>query len=57
MRARAGIRHLMWDYSDIPAQSVKDDMFQLSEVKKSSEVLLFGSAGVAAILALYYYTV
>ena len=47
----------MWDYSDIPQQAVKDSMFELPEVRKSSEVLLYGSAGITAILTLYYYTV
>jgi hypothetical protein len=52
----AGVRHLLWDHSPIPDQAVKDGMLELDEVKKSSEFVLYGSAGVTALLALYYYT-
>lgn len=31
-------------------------MLELDEVKKSSEFVLYGSAGATALLALYYYT-
>jgi hypothetical protein len=55
--AHAGIRHLMWDHGKIGNQAAKDSMFELDEVKKSSEAILYGSAGLSALLALYYYTV
>jgi hypothetical protein len=47
----------MWDFGKIPLQEDKTSMFELDEVKKSSEFLLYGSAGLTAVLALYYYTV
>eukprot|EP00892_Ulva_mutabilis_P006386 jgi/Ulvmu1/4119/UM019_0098.1 len=53
----AGIRHLMWDHSKIGDQAQKDSMLELGEVQKSSEYILYGSAGLSALLALYYYTV
>lgn len=53
----AGVRHLMWDNGKIGDQVDKTTMFELDEVKKSSEVILYGSAGLSALLALYYYTV
>ena len=47
----------MWDHSKIGCQTQKDSMLELAEVKKSSEFILYGSAGLSALLALYYYTV
>lgn len=53
----AGMRHFLWDHSKIPDQEDKASMFELDEVKKSSELILYGSASVTALLAFYYYTV
>ena len=47
----------MWDFSDLPDQADHNSVLELSEVKKSSEIILYGSAGITALLALYYYTV
>lgn len=52
-----GVRHLLWDHGKIGDQAVKDSMLELEEVKKSSEFILYGSAGLSALFALYYYTV
>ena len=48
---------MLWDHSKVGNQAEKDSMFELEEIKKSSEFILYGSAGVSALLALYYYTV
>ena len=53
---RAGVRHLLWDHHSIPAQADKNSMLELDEVRKSSEAVLYGSAAITALLALYYYT-
>jgi succinate dehydrogenase/fumarate reductase cytochrome b subunit len=53
----AGIRHFLWDYGAIPNQVDKTSMFELEEVKRSSEFILYGSAGLTLLLAMYYYTV
>jgi hypothetical protein len=54
--AHTGIRHMFWDHARMGNQASKDSMLELDEVKKSSEFILYGSAGLSALIALYYYT-
>ena len=53
----AGLRHLVWDTAKIPMQSAKEGPLELDAVKESSTIMLYGSAGLSALLALFYYTV
>ena len=53
----AGVRHLLWDNSKVGMNAEKESMFELDEIKKSSELVLYGSAGLTLLLSLYYYTV
>ena len=51
------MRHLLWDNSKIGMNAEHESMFELEEIKKSSELILYGSAGVTLLLSLFYYTV
>lgn len=47
----------MWDHTKIPMQSTKEGPLELDAVKESGRYMLYGSAGLSALLALFYYTV
>lgn len=47
---------MLWDHVKIQNMNDKDSMLEIEEVQKSSDLVLYGSGAITALLALYYYT-
>lgn len=49
----AAVRHFYWDYGKHSSMAEKDSSVDLDHVGSSSYAVLYGSLGIAAVLALY----